>query len=83
MNYYVITAVHLESRELVKVKAYRTSADFSMFLPPQEFTRKEMITLIRQGDIFYKWYRDGRKALIHLKFTVNLGIDQFDDVTRY
>jgi len=26
MNYYVITAVHLENREPIKVKAYRTSA---------------------------------------------------------
>ena len=83
MNYYVITAVHLENRELVKIKAYQTSADFSLFLPPQEFNRKVMITLIRQGDVFYKRYRDGRKVSIHLKFTVNLGIDQFDDVTRY
>lgn len=83
MNYYVIIAVHLESRELVKVKAYKTSADFSLFLPPQEFTRKEMITLIRQGDVFYKWYRDGRRVPIHLKFSVNLGIEQFDDSKRY
>ena len=83
MNYYVITAVHLENRELVKIKAYQTSADSSLFLPPQEFTRKEMITLIRQGDVFYKRYRDGRKVQIHPKFTVNLGIDQFDDIARY
>ena len=53
MNYYMITAARLENRELVKIKAYKTSADFSIFLPPQEFTRKEMITLLRQGDIFY------------------------------
>ena len=83
MNYYVITAVHLEYRELVKIKAYKTSADFSLFLPPQEFSRKEMIDLIRQGDIFYKWYQDGRKVPIILKFTVNLEIDQFDDLMRF
>ena len=83
MNYYVITAVHLENRELVKIKAYQTSAGFSLFLPPQEFTRQEMITLLRQGDIFYKRYSDGRRVPIHLKFTVNLGIDQFDDIARY
>ena len=77
MNYYVITGVYLESRELINLKAYKTSADFSLFLPSQEFSRKELIDLIRQGDIFYKWYRNGRRVPIHLKFIVNLGIDQF------
>ena len=80
---YVVKAVQIENRELVKVKASKTSTDFSMFFPPDEFTRKELIVRIRQGDVFYKWYRDGKKVPIQLKFTINLGIDQFDDVTRY
>ncbi len=83
MNYYVITAVHLEKRELIKIKAYKTSADFSLFFPPQEFTRKEMISLIQKGDVFNKCSSDGKKVPIYLKFTINIGIDQFDDVTRY
>jgi hypothetical protein len=33
MNYYVITAVHLDNLELIKDKAYRASADFTMFFP--------------------------------------------------
>lgn len=80
---YVVKAVHIENRELIKIKASKTSADFSMFFPPDEFTRKEMINQIRQGDVFYKWYRDGRKVPIQLRFTINLEIDQFVDVIRY
>jgi hypothetical protein len=80
---YRIKAVHLENRELIRIKASKTSRDFSLFFPPEEFSRNEMINIIRQGDIFFKWYRDGRKVPIILKFTANLGIDQFDDVVQY
>ena len=80
---YIIKAVHVENRELIRIKASKTSRDLSLFFPPEEFSRKEMINIIREGDSFYKWYRDGRKVPIVLKFTVNLGIDQFDDVVRY
>jgi hypothetical protein len=80
---YIIKSVHLDNRELIRIKASKTSRDLSLFFPPEEFSRNEMINMIRQGDTFYKWYRDGRKVPIVLKFTVNLEIDQFDDVTRF
>lgn len=80
---YIIKAVHLENRQLIRIKASKTSRDLSLFFPPEEFTRQEMINMIRQGDSFFKWYRDGRKVPIILKFTVNMGIDQFDDIARY
>lgn len=83
MTTYIIKAAHIQNRELVALKAAKTSEDFSLFFPPQEFSRQEMIKMIRQGDVFYKWYRDGRREKIHLKIAVNLGIEQFDDVIRY
>ena len=80
---YKIRAVHMENRELIRIKASKTSRDLSLFFPPEEFSRNEMINMIRQGDKFFKWYRDGRKVPIILKFMVNMGIDQFDDIERY
>lgn len=80
---YLITAVHLEDGELIKIKACKTSPDFSMLFPPEEFTRKEMINHIRQKDIFFKRERSGKETPIRLKYTVNLEIDQFDDVKRF
>jgi hypothetical protein len=46
---YLIKAVHLENQELIRIKASKTPVDFSMLLPPEEFTRIEMIHKIRQA----------------------------------
>jgi len=83
MTTYIIKAVHIRNRELVALKAAKTSEDFSLFFPPQEFSRQEMIDMIWRKDVFYKWYQDGKRVKIYLKVAVNLGIEQFDDVIRY
>ena len=80
---YLITAVHLEDGELIKIKASKTSTDFSMLFPPEEFTKNEMINHIRQRDTFFKRGKNGKELPIKLKFTVELDLDQFDDVIRY
>ena len=80
---YLITALHVEDGIGFKIKASKTSSDFSMLLPPEEFTRKEMVTKIHLGDTFYRRDRKGKETPIQLRFTVKIDMDQFEDVIRY
>jgi hypothetical protein len=89
MKKYVITAVRIENNELIKIKGYMSSVELSLFFPPGqfpvEFTRNEMISLIRQGSFFDKRIND-KNIPIRLnlvKNTVNLDDSQFKDITKY
>lgn len=90
MRVFVITAVHIENDEINRVKGYLSSVELSLFFPPSqfpvEFTRNEMIGLIRQGNIFDKSNKDGKRIPLLLNTSTNkvsLETAQFNDVERY
>jgi len=90
MRVYIITAVHNENNEVTRIKGYLSSVEFSLFFPPLqfpiEFSRNEMIALIRQGNIFDIRTPSGENIPLRLnriKNTVNLEICQFIGLERY
>lgn len=89
MRVYVITAVHVENNEVSKIKGYLLSVNFSLSFPPSqfpvEFSRSEMITLIRQGNIFDLFKNGKTKPLFinTIKNTVSLEVAQFAEVEKF
>ena len=90
MRIYVITAVHIENNEVNRIRGYISSVELSLFFPPYqfpvEFSRNEMIVLIRQGNIFDIYPHDGMRIPLKInlvKNTVSLEISQFNEVEKY
>jgi len=89
MNIYIIDAIRIENDQVVLARGYLSSVNFSLFFPPSQFpfdfSRNEMINLIRQGNIF-DIIVGGKRIPLHLnsgKNTVSLDVHHFDGLDRF
>lgn len=90
MNIYVITQIHEENNQLSRIKGYISSVNLSLFFPPDqipfEYSRNEMINLLRQGNVFDVPDQSGKRIPLKMnprKGTVDLDFVQFAHLPRF